>query len=212
MLKNPAYEGRACYGKTEPGPPTQRANRTRRRKGIYARLSPVKRPRPQEEWIAIAVPALVSKESFALAQERLKLNKQLSARRTKSPSILQGLLVCAECGYALCRMSTTGCGAGQRYYYYRCAGSHWRQPAERRCKVRPVRVEQLDQFVWEQVWQLLNEPELIQREIQRRLQEYHAKTGERVGRKGTRIKSQRCRGRRESCLPRFEQKRERQPV
>ena len=34
-----------------------------------------------------------------------------------------------------------------------------------------MRVEQLDNLVWEQIWQLLNEPELIQREIQRRLVE-----------------------------------------
>jgi site-specific DNA recombinase len=35
-----------------------------------------------------------------------------------------------------------------------------------------VRVEQLDALVWEQVWQVLNEPELVQREIERRLHEF----------------------------------------
>src|ERR1041385_5626690 len=64
MLHNPAYEGRACYGKTEPGPPSQRSNRIRRLKGIYAKLGPVHRRRPPEEWIAIAVPALVSNETL----------------------------------------------------------------------------------------------------------------------------------------------------
>jgi len=33
-------------------------------------------------------------------------------------------------------------------------------------------VDQLDQLVWEQVWQLLNHPELIRDEIERRLQEH----------------------------------------
>ena len=41
-----------------------------------------------------------------------------------------------------------------------------------RSNARPVRVEQLDNLVWEQIWQLLNEPELIQREIQRRLEAF----------------------------------------
>jgi site-specific DNA recombinase len=35
-----------------------------------------------------------------------------------------------------------------------------------------VRIEQLDNLVWEQIWQLLNEPELIHREVQRRLEEF----------------------------------------
>jgi site-specific DNA recombinase len=166
MLKNPAYEGRACYGKTEPGPPSQRLNRTRRRKGLYARHGPVKRQRPRAEWIEIPVPALVSQEMFGLAQERLKLNQQLSARHTKQPSVLQGLLVCAQCGYALYRMSC------RRYRYYRCAGSDRRHPGGRICHAHPVPVDQLDQVVWEQVWELLNQPQLIEREIERRLQEH----------------------------------------
>ncbi len=172
ILKNPAYEGRACYGKTEPGPPSQRLNRICRLKGSYARRGPVNRKRPREEWIEIPVPALVSQESFELAQERLELNQQLSARHTKRPSVLQGLLVCAQCGYALYRVSTP-VRPGQGYYrYYRCLGSDHHHAGGRVCHARPVRVDQLDQVVWEQVWGLLNQPELIQREIERRLQEH----------------------------------------
>jgi site-specific DNA recombinase len=171
MLSNPAYEGRACYGKTQPAPPSQRPNRIRRLNGAAARFWPANHKRPPEEWIAIAVPPLVSKETFALAQERLKRNKELSARRTKRLSVLQGLLVCAQCGYALCRVSSRARKVGQCYYYYRCLGSDRGQAGQRRCSARPVRVEQLDDLVWEQIWQLLNEPELIQREIERRVQE-----------------------------------------
>ena len=172
MLKNSAYQGRACFGKTEPAPPTQRLTRTARLKGPYAKRSPSKRKRPREEWIEIAVPALVSPETFALAQERLKRNQQLSARRTKEPSVLQGLLVCAQCGYAFYRMSGRARRGGLRYRYYRCAGSDHHRLQGRVCNARPARVDQLDQMVWEQVWQLLNQPELIQGEIERRLQEY----------------------------------------
>jgi site-specific DNA recombinase len=172
LLRNPAYEGRACFGKTAKGPPSQRLTRLRRRKGLPASRHPVKRPRPPEEWIEIPVPALVSKETFALAQERLAANKKLSARHTKTPSVLQGLLVCAHCGYALYRMSTHAPAQRGRYRYYRCLGSDRRRPAGRVCNARPVRVDQLDNLVWEQVWQLLNEPKLIEGEIERRLQEH----------------------------------------
>ena len=172
MLRNPAYEGRACFGKTEKGAPSQRLNRIRRLKGAQARRYPVKHRRPPEKWIEIPVPALVSKETFALAQERLASNKKLSARHTKTPSVLQGLLVCAHCGYAFYRMSTHARGQRGRYRYYRCSGSDRCRPAGRVCDARPLPVAQLDNLVWEQVWQLLNEPKLIEREIERRLEEH----------------------------------------
>src|SRR6266852_1657094 len=169
MLKNPAYEGRACFGKSQPAVP-HRGNRITRQKGPYARRSPVKRKRPPEEWIQIAVPALVSQETFGLAQERLQLNQKLSARHTKHPSVLQGSLICVHCGYALSRFSAlTSRG---RLHYYRCGGSNGQRPGGRVCHARSVRVDQLDQLVWDQLWQLLNQPELIQCEIERRLQEH----------------------------------------
>ena len=171
MLKNSTYQGKACYGKTEPAPP-QRLTRTSRQKGPYARRNPVKRKRPPEEWIEIGVPALVSPEIFGLAQERLALNKKLSPRHTKEPSLLQSLLVCAQCGYALYRMGVPAPG-GQRHCYYRCGGRDRKGPEGKRiCSAPPIRVERLDELVWNEVWQLLNNPQLIGQEIERRLQEH----------------------------------------
>jgi site-specific DNA recombinase len=172
MLKNRAYEGWACFGKSEPGPPSARLTRIARLKGAHARRRIGKRKRPPEQWIEIPVPALVSQETFELAQERLTLNRELSARHTKEPSLLQGLLVCAQCGYSFYRVSVPTRNAQPHYRYYRCLGSDRRRPGGRVCEARPVRVDQLDQLVWEQVWELLNRPELIQQEIERRLQEH----------------------------------------
>jgi site-specific DNA recombinase len=62
--------------------------------------------RPRQEWIEIPVPALISEETFALAQEQLEQNRRHSPRRTIEPSLLQGMLVCERCGYALYRTST----------------------------------------------------------------------------------------------------------
>ena len=81
-------------------------------------------------------------------------------------------MVCAHCGYALGRLSARASGGRGQYRYYRCNGSDRRRPKGRVCQARGVRVEQLDNLVWDQVWQLLNEPELIEREIERRLQEH----------------------------------------
>lgn len=173
MLRNPAYQGLAAYGKTEHGPP-QRITRISRQQGITTPRWPSKRARPSEEWIRIPVPPLVSPETFELAQERLKVNQALSARRTKIPSLLQSLLVCGQCGYAFYRSRTRPRQSkhGTLYPYYRCWGNDRHRPNGRVCNARPIRVDVLDQVVWEQVWHLLNHPDLIRGEIERRLQEH----------------------------------------
>ena len=50
--------------------------------------------------------ALVTEEIFALAQEQLEKNKRHSSRRTIEPTLLQGILVCEQCGYGLYPAST----------------------------------------------------------------------------------------------------------
>jgi hypothetical protein len=45
--------------------------------------------RGREEWIEIAVPALITPTQCALAQERFAQNRRFAARHTKRPSLLQ---------------------------------------------------------------------------------------------------------------------------
>jgi site-specific DNA recombinase len=166
MLRNPAYQGSACFGKTEVCA-RQRITRPLRQKGGYSRRSSSSREKERSQWIEIAVPALVSKETFALAQERLAKNKELSLRNTREPTLLQGLLVCEQCGYGLYRTSTRT--TRRQIKYYRCLGSdryrHLRGPA---CSCRPIRQEYLDDLVWQELLRLLRTPQLIQAELERR--------------------------------------------
>src|SRR5437899_9658697 len=85
MLRNPAYRGRACYGKTELRPRQRITRPLRKRQGLASRDS-ANHERPRQDWIEIAVPALISEETFALAQEQLEQNKRHSPRRTIEPS------------------------------------------------------------------------------------------------------------------------------
>jgi site-specific DNA recombinase len=169
MLRNPAYQGNACFGKTETAP-RQRITKPLRQKGGFSPRSNAHRDRDPQDWIAVPVPAIISAETFALAQERLVENKHFSARRTKTPTLLQGLLVCGQCGYGLYRTSTKT--TRRQVHYYRCLGSdryrHLRGPA---CSCRPIRQDYLDALVWEQVVGLLNTPELVRAEIERRIEE-----------------------------------------
>jgi site-specific DNA recombinase len=139
MLRNPAYRGMACFGKTQQDARWPRANRAVRLRGHALRRSAcTAQPTPQDQWIQIPVPALVDERTFDLAQERLQDNKKFSPRRTLEPSILQGLAHCAQCGYALYRTSTRS--SARKIDYYRCLGSHaWRYQGQARCSARPIR-------------------------------------------------------------------------
>jgi site-specific DNA recombinase len=171
MLRNPAYQGQAAYGKTQNCPSQKRTRVARQRGGFSPRGS--KKRVDKSQWIEMAVPALVSPETFALAQERLAENRRLSLRNTKTPSLLQGLLVCEQCGYGLYRSSTgsTRSARGRREYY-RCMGNdRYRHLAGPVCSCHMIRVDYLHQLVWQQLLELLRRPEMVRAELERRRQE-----------------------------------------
>jgi site-specific DNA recombinase len=168
MLRNPAYVGRACFGKTE-RKARQRTTRPLRQRGGYSSRCSANQERPREEWIEISVPALITETTFELARERLESNKKFSQRRTIEPSLLQGILVCQSCGYGLYRSSTRT--TKRKLYYYRCIGSDaWRHLKHAVCECPPVRQDYLDDLVWNEVIRLLEDPTLLQAEITRRLE------------------------------------------
>jgi site-specific DNA recombinase len=169
ILKNPAYKGTACYGKTEVAE-RQRITRPLRQKGGFSPRCNSSRVRPREEWIEIPVPAIVSNETFEQAHQLLERNKQLSRRNTKNPTLLQGLLVCTDCGYSLYKSSTRT--SKRKIFYYRCFGSdNYRFENGRVCNNKPIRQDYLDELVWEHVMGLLENPVLISEEMERRHQE-----------------------------------------
>ena len=159
MLRNPAYYGKACFGKTA-ARPRHRITRRVRLAGRLPGRDSAHVARPRSEWIEIPVPPLIPEATFALAQERLQQNKQYARRRTTTPTLLQGLLVCAQCGYSLYR----------RRVYYRCIGiDGYRHAHGPVCTNRPIRQDRLDALVWRELLRLLDDPTLIQAELDRRL-------------------------------------------
>ncbi len=167
MLRNPAYRGTACFGKTRVAP-RQRETRALRARGGMTTRNSANHERPREEWIEMPVPALIDEPTFARAQELLHENKVRSRRRTIAPSLVQGLVSCRRCGYALSRTSTRS--SARLIHYYRCIGSDaWRHLGGPRCDNRPVRQDLLDQIVWTEIIRLLEDPALIQHELDRRL-------------------------------------------
>ena len=172
ILRNPAYQGSACFGKTQAAP-RQRVTRPLRLAGRSRRGATTTIARPRSEWIEIPIPALVDEDTFALAAERLRDNQRFAARRTIEPSLVQGLVACKQCGYAWSRTSTRS--SARKIHYYRCIGSEaWRRLGGALCDSRPIRQDLLDQVVWSEVVRLLEDPSLITAELDRRLAAAHA--------------------------------------
>lgn len=170
ILRNPAYCGRAAFAKTMRTDDQKKATRPLRLKGGKVARRPVVKDRPREQWVEIAVPAIVSDTMFDLADRRLQDNKRFATRRTVEPTLLQGLVACRSCGYAYYRTSTRT--SLRKIYYYRCLGSdNYRWEHGKVCHNLPVRQDYLDELVWGHLMTLLSDPTLVLGELERRLRE-----------------------------------------
>ena len=170
ILRNPAYCGRAAFAKTMRTDDQKKATRPLRLKGGRVARRPAVKDRPREQWVEIAVPAIIPGAMFNLADRRLQDNKRFAARRTVEPTLLQGLVACRICGYAYYRTSTRT--SLRKIYYYRCLGSdNYRWEHGKVCHNLPVRQDYLDELVWGHLMTLLSDPALVLGELERRLRE-----------------------------------------
>ena len=151
ILRNEAYIGRVYANRTEAVPDRHLAGKTRQ----------VQRPRDQ--WIAIAVAAVLDEERFEAAQRVSRDNSQWSPRRAESGYwLLRGLVKCGHCAMSVsCHKMRGRNGTFHRYYYcrnhdpLRAGGEH------RRCPERNIRAGELDAFVFEQVRDALLRPDVL---------------------------------------------------
>jgi len=174
MLKNPAYKGQAGFGKTRAcaWQPPLRAQRGHPLQPRRARSS---YDVPASDWFMIPVPALVGEDLFAAVQAQLEENRRRARTgRRGARYLLQGLLVCACCGYAYYGKAISPSarkGHPRDYAYYRCIGSDaHRFGGHRLCFNTQVRTDCLEEAVWQQVCQLLEDPQRLGQEYERRLQ------------------------------------------
>ena len=175
ILKHPAYQGAAAFGKTrlEPLRPRRRAQRHR---PVQPRRAVSVRDVPPEDWITIPVPALVEPEVCAAVQEQLRENTRHARQQARRGALYlrQGVLQCQHCGYAFYgkRLSPSArTGKPRAYASYRCLGTDaYRFGGERMCQNTQVRTDLLDLAVWQEVCPLLPHPERLAEEYRRRLQ------------------------------------------
>lgn len=133
--------------------------------GYYNRLRTIvpygkkRRPRPREEWIAFATPALVDRATWEAAQQRLERNRTRCRKKPRAPFLLAGMIRCAPCDRAYSGSDFNG------WRNYRDNG-----PGRHKC-LSALRVETA---VWGAIRALLLDPTSILLGYQR-LQERQAK-------------------------------------
>ena len=181
MLDNPAYIGRAVLGRSRMVPAGERL-RPIRRNSPPVPSATQRVAGPREEWIEIAVPALVDRAVFEAAQAQLAENRKRKRQSQAGPRwLLQGLTVCGCCGYAYyakeSTLAPTGRSRGRRHYY-RCVGADaHRFNGATKCGNPSVRGDRLEQMVWEQVRTLLEDPSRVANEYRRRIRQAYEGAG-----------------------------------
>ena len=147
MLQNPAYAGRTWYRRTK-----------RERRGRSAR--------PREEWREIegATPAIVDQALFDAVQERLGDPERLRQGRRQRRYDLAGHIRCATCEASM--VGQTLRRPNRDYRYYRCRRA-FTGPKHDRCASRYVRANELEAAVRDAVAEVLADPAIVRRELER---------------------------------------------
>ena len=172
IVQNPAYQGRAAFGKTRKMLRIKNSRlRPRRGQLSEGRTDYVASDTDQTDWVFMPVPALVKPSLFQAAQQQLHENwSRARPGRSRPGYLLQGLACCALCGYAYYGKTTHQRGFGGRlrdFRYYRCSGTDgYRFGGERVCTNPQVRGDLLENAVWRQICKLLNSPLSLQQEDQ----------------------------------------------
>jgi site-specific DNA recombinase len=156
LLVNPVYTGKLYIGRSRSRPARIRRSATH----------PLGNPAhgqeftPPETWIPVGtVPALVSQEDFDRVQVKLALNKKQATRNNKSHRyLLRALVSCGACQSACIARTTNG---GLHYYICRCKVQPIYSQHDQRCHARCIPAQQLDVLAWEDVCQLMTQPEYI---------------------------------------------------
>jgi site-specific DNA recombinase len=151
LLRNEAYIGRVYFNRTEAVPDPRPGRRSKQV------------PRPREDWIPIAVPALIDEQTFQAAHRTGRDNSQWSPRRTEPGQwLLRGLVKCGVCGVGTnCHKMRGRNGTWHRYYYCRNHDPIKAGGADRRCTERNIRSDTLDEFVFDQVRIALLRPDVL---------------------------------------------------
>nr|BDD48182.1 serine recombinase [Desulfobacterales bacterium] len=114
--------------------------------------------------VVVEVPAIVDEATFRRANERLAENAARSKRRNFRHSyLLRTLIRCPRCGGKYSGWFRNG------RRYYRCHNSDGRSIKGEKCKLGAFHAEPVERAVWDEITKLLERPDLVMAEFERRM-------------------------------------------
>jgi site-specific DNA recombinase len=164
MMKNETYIGKHFYYKSESVIPQNPMAKTQKKYQHRHTMKGSRKTRPREEWLEVEAPRIISDELFQKAQAQIKSNGKLSQRFKKNPYLFGGLIQCA------CGTSRTGEGQNS-HFYYRCTDRLLKFPKPRSCFEAGVNVQVLDAVGWAKLCELMTDPALLQKQLDRYAEE-----------------------------------------
>ena len=151
MLTNPAYIGLTYFGKTSGSKKTKLVSKD------------------EKDWKLLpdATPPIISKELFYRVQEKIKRSREIHAALPHREYLLTGYIVCAECGSPV-----VGACLSRKHRYYRCRATSPTAVRCKTCNARYIRADYIEEVVWKNVREVLENPEVIVAEIKRQADEH----------------------------------------
>jgi site-specific DNA recombinase len=141
MLRNTVYKGVGHYNRKKKVD-AKNPRMGRGYKDIWPGNLRSHAERPKEEWIPVEVPAIIDPETWDLAQQQLKRNRERATRNNKTHRyLLRGLLVCGRCGR---RMTGRWTEPGGRYV----CKFRYPKSAPDSCDGRSVMAKEIEPLVW----------------------------------------------------------------
>jgi site-specific DNA recombinase len=120
--------------------------------------------RPREEWIAVPVPAYLSRELVERARRQIKAHKPSERRYLTRPWELRGLVRCS-CG-RLMTTHTVNPRKDKLYHYYTCRDRDRGVPGAG-CKEKSLNATKTETRVWGFISDILSDPEKLKDGIER---------------------------------------------
>jgi site-specific DNA recombinase len=110
--------------------------------------------RPENEWIPMQCPPIVSRATFDAAQRLLDANKKRRKRKIETKQyLLQGLMKCARCGASIViRRPVSGA-------YYTCFNAV--KPHAEKCAARYAKTDIVDAAFWDTLKQICKTPKKL---------------------------------------------------
>ena len=116
--------------------------------------------RPQEEWIEMRCPAIVTEEEHREVLDILKKNKTIDLHQGRTPMLLQGLIYCGQCNHLL----HVRCGS-RKTKWYMCRRENNRGKSSAGCGARAMQCAVIDNAFWHLLEQICKDKETLAKYI-----------------------------------------------